>query len=603
VETHAVLEVEDAKGRAVEAHVFADPGGSMANQFMFAMGRLGEGLTGKSEGSQQLRQFDRAGVLAERMAVVRPPVLPEMYAELYRRDPVNRACVDAKVRNVAMQGWRVRPRNQVMPGFSGGGQESATDKPDADVRDRILAVLEGAQPDYSFTEMLSAVWTDVESQGDGYIEVVRKNDGDLHAFLPVKGVTMRLARDLPGYVQIRGQSKRWFAQYGHDYTHVVLRREDIAPAVGEAGKVEIEADPLFLPRGFTSKVADADLVAKAVGPDFSEITEATKITGDEVVVDTNEMLRFSTATPKDTRYGEPPVLSAIEDYLTAQNIRLFLLSYFDNATVPRMAIFVKGSDALAKSTVAAIEQWIKTQNKLDALNEVLVVELAEGADVQVERLSSEQLGDGGSFLNCRKAADKAMMVAHHTPPSIIFDIFDLNNAVSAEADRRFIETVVRPKQRVIEDKFNYIIGREFGTNEWVLDLTVPDLTELDARRQLWQMMLTRGAVTINEVRSELQLGDIAGGDEPFLLVPGQGLALVSMIAKGGMSEVTNQQQPPTSGGQMGASEKAGGLSHTTQCEIATACEAMGMPSEQIRATFPGAFVPADTLATAAAPVD
>ena len=586
--TQAELEVINAKGQTVKAHVFADPNGSLANKFMFAMGRL----TGKAGESNQLDRFDRGGLLAQKLAVVRPPVLPEMYAELYRKDPTNRACIDAKVRSVAMQGWQIRPRNQVSPAFDGGGAgEPVTGDLDYAVRDAIIEVFENSMPEFSFTTMMAAVWTDVEAEGDGYVEILRKNNGKIHAFLPTKAVTMRIARHVPGYVQIRGQHKRWFAQYGYDYDAIVLERENRKAATSDDGRFTIEADPVFLPKNFT-KAKTGDMIAKA-GGDLGELMGAAVDDGAEVQVSANEMIRFSVATPKDTVYGEPPILSAIEDFLTAQNIRMFMLSYFDNATIPRMAIFVKGSDALTSETVGAIETWIKSQNKLDALNEVLVVEVGEGSDVQIEKLSSEQLGDGGSFLECRQAADRSIAIAHHTPPSIIFDIYDLNNAVSKEADRRFIETVVRPKQRMIEDQFNYVIQQEFGTRDWVLDLKVPDLTELDSRRQLWQMLLTRGAVTINEVRRELQLGDVEGGDVPFLLVPGQGLATLKNISEGGVSEVSTPDNPPVAGGQMGATGKA--TSHEYECAAASAAEVLGLTLDQIKEAFPQAMISADAI--------
>lgn len=474
--------------------------------------------------SQQLAPTDGLKAYYDAYAVEPPLVLPYQYAELYRRDDTMRACVDARVEAVARQGWRIRPRAEVWPSARQQDMGAEVDL-DYDLQEKIAAMFEGGLPDYDFSEMLGDCWQDRLCTGNGYVELIRDTKGTLVKLARVPSVTMRIAQYLPGFVQQRGSNKQWFRRYGHEFKAIRLERKDQAALTTKSGQELITPQPLFLPREFVQK-AEGEIVSN----DFNHWLSKAKKNGDEIFTTVPEVMWFKITSPKDTSYGEPPILSAIESYLGGQNARLFMQSYFDNATVPRMAIFVKGDGSLNSAVLQNIEQWMKGQTKLDALNQTLVCEVGSDSEVQIERLSSEQLKDDGGFIRYKEACSQAIRRAYRTPPSVTFDIENLNNAVSSEADRKFLEFVVRPEQRLIEARFNNLIEREFGSREWVLDLSVPDLTMMAEKRALWDMLLQRGSISVNEVRRELGMPPIAGGNIPILFIPGQGYVPLNAFA-------------------------------------------------------------------------
>jgi len=580
---------EDGNGDAIKAAVISDPDGSMAVKYLNAMGRFG---VQKADSSQV--PSDGMGAYYEAYAVEPPPVLPYFYSELYRRDDTVRACVDARVEAVAKQGWRIRPRSEVWPGLHAGDPRPRSKELDYDLQDRIIQFFEGGLPDYDFSEMLSACWLDLMTTGNMYIELIRDARGKLVKMARAPSVTMRIARGVPGFVQQRGHNKQWFVRYGQDAKAIRLRRKDQEPLRTKEGSELLSQQPLFLPVSLGEGSA-SDFVP---GNNFQDWLRKARSDGDEITTKVSEIIHVKIPTPKDISYGEPPILSAVESFLGGQNARLFMLSYFDNATVPRMAIFIKGDGALNQQVLQRIDDWMSSQNKLDALNQVLVVEVGEGTDVTVERMSSEQLRDDGGFLRYKETCSQAIRRAYRTPPSVTFDLEGLNRAVSSEADRKYLELVVRPDQRLVEARFNNLIEREFNTRDWVLDLTVPDLSMIQERRQLWEMLLLRGAISINEVRRELGRPSIPGGDVPILFIPGQGYVPLDAFAdRGGVKEMLDSgrgemetsdlKTPPKAAINVSAGQE---LSTGLQFEFAHLAEQLGVGTPEERAAaFPEAF--------------
>jgi len=609
------MDLEDKDGNLVKAAVISDPTGSAAQRFLYIMGRMGKANKTDSVGrvvSSQIDAIDGMRDYYDMNAVVEPPVLPHFYTALYLRDATMRASVDALVEAVVKQGWHIRPRQEIWPVSTAGRTPSkaSSPHPDESKRDEIVAVLEAGLPEYSFSEMLAAMFQDYYCTGNAYMELMRDAQGRLAKMADAKSVTMRIAKNVPGFVQVKGSRKQWFVKYGvEDARAIRLVRRDTADFQLD-GKAVMPRLPVFIPAedGEGAFIAKADIRdGYWYGSIFDWMKKAQK-DGDEIQVPVHEMMHFAIRSPRDTVYGEPPIISAIEDYLGAQNARLFMLSYFDNATVPRLAIFIKGEGGLNRKVLSTIDEWIKTQNKLDALNQVLVLEIGEETDIQIERLSSEHLSDSGGYLQFREDADRGVLRAYRVPPPVVFNTRDLNRATSQEMDRRFLEYVVRPEQRVIEQRFNYIFEREFGTRDWVLDLEVPDLLDLQEKRELWDMLLSRGAASINEIRAELHMPRLPGGDEPILYIAGQGYTPLSAFVSPQKVKETiessrkqmvsgNMKTPPrgvpTEKAAVVVAEKPSTLPPDAQQTMATILEDLGVANpDDIQKAFPEAFTPA-----------
>ena len=96
-----------------------------------------------------------------------------------RLNAAHKACVDAKATNIVGLGYRFVPE--------GDEREAAPEN---------LALLEHlfatCNPEMTFTEVMRAVWTDVECIGNGYLELTRNSRGQLDGMYHVPGTTVRV---------------------------------------------------------------------------------------------------------------------------------------------------------------------------------------------------------------------------------------------------------------------------------------------------------------------------------------------------------------------------------------------------------------------------
>jgi HK97 family phage portal protein len=247
-------------------------------------------------------------------------------------------------------------------------------------------------------------------------------------------------------------------------------------------------------------------------------------TGEMQVAAVNEMLHFSIFSPRDGHYGEPPTVSCVEEVLGNQNMKLMTLTYFDRNGVPRLAIVVEG-DELSEGMVKELKTWADSQDKLEAMNEVLVLQCPPGTSAKFEKLASEQLSDAG-FTEYKRMNDEGIMRAHRTPESVIATASNSNRAESAEANGKFITGVVRPRQKAYMSKINYLLREELDITDWVFDLNVPDLETQKVKAEIAEIYMRAGARTINEVRRTDGLAGIEGGDEAHRAIPGTGIVFV-----------------------------------------------------------------------------
>ncbi len=514
-------------GREIKVHVLrGDSNPSEVLLGLVATGRiqarddeigklLSETMVGKA--SAQLENLDQFGLLTNAGTCEAPPVRPEYYSQLYRTTPMNRACIDTKVADMVGLGYRIRPRAELFPRAMDLERKG---KPNAKEQARVesfvdLAMASGME---SFTDINCQMVMDRETSGQGYIEFSRDNNGAVNGIFSTKGETFRIASGGPqnGFWQSRGGKWRYFAPYTGE------KGVKVADVVG--GRVEFRSKSEVVPVSFGYRLADgAELSFKA--GDFSR--ESARDT-----TRANEILMFKKMTPKDTHYGEPDIISGIEDTSISQGVRLFILSYFDNGAVPRLILYVSGDTILSDDTVHRIESYLSGRERYDASNQTMILQIPEGCAFNKEILTDAHLTDSTSMLDLRDRCDLYVALVHRVPLSAIPAVVgsqSLNRATSDESNRRYVGSVVRPGQRYIEERWDYVFRSELGISEWVIDFEIPDLLDLKTKHEIWQIGCLNGFYTINEVRAALNLPPVEGGEIPILRIPGQGAVLISEI--------------------------------------------------------------------------
>jgi len=445
---------------------------------------------------------------ATRMAP--PPVAPGYYIDIYRRCPTTRAVIDARVAAVVGLGYNIKPNLEPeLDGNTIGARE-----PDSDQKDKMLSVLENCLPYMSFQELLEALWLDYEISGNAYLELVRSEGGDLDGFGHLKSVAGRLSNDYQYIFQVDGYMPvRAFGRYGSQISAMIVQDR-----VQKIGRTEY---PYF-------SVEQAIRAGQEIPVD--------KIGGmlqdDQRMELANEMVHLRNYTPMATDYGEPPVLSAVEDYIGSLNARLYNVSYFNNATVPRMMIIVKGG-ALSPDTEAKIQNFVKDQEAIDALNQVLVLSMPDSVEVTIERLSQEQLKDAG-FLEYRKDCDDKIRMAYRMSASWLGITEGGGRQQITETNQKVLWSVIRPNQVKVENVINRVFRDRLGITDYSFALRLHQVMDPEVFAQTRNLFLQRGVLNPNDVLREMEMPPIPGGDVNCLFPMGMGAVPVEslpMIAK------------------------------------------------------------------------
>jgi PBSX family phage portal protein len=375
--------------------------------------------------SQQLPEEGWKGAY-ESGEVKEPPYSLTALAELYEINSTHKACVDAKTTNIVGLGYRF-----------------VANRPEADdaERKRLEELLGSCNPEMTFTGLMRAVWADVETVGNGYLEVTRSSAGEIDGFYHVPATTVRVKCDRSGFVQIRDGRKRHFRNLG--------------------------------------------------GPERPDPESAET---------QNEIVHLRKYTPQSSYYGVPDILPAISAIAGDKAAAEYNVSFFEHNAVPRMAVICQGGP-MSKDLIQQIRRFMESEIKGQA-HKTLILEVPDnGTELRLEPLGQPQAEDAG-FLDFRRANRDEILMVHRVPPSKITIVENANLANSKDQDKTFREQVVRPEQRRIEFRINQMIREQMGIEDWQFRFQEMDLSEEMQQAEIAKIYTEIGVWTPEEIRAK-----------------------------------------------------------------------------------------------------
>ena len=314
----------------------------------------------------------------------------------------------------------------------------------------------------TFTHVLEKAMTDYEATGNGYIEIGRKNTGEIGYIGHIPATTVRVRRMRDGYVQIVNQRVVFF-------------------------------------KNFQDK--------KTVNP----------VTTDQRP---NELIHIKKYSPKNTYYGVPDVVSAatsvVGDHLAAR----YNIDYFENKAVPRYIVTLKGAKLSSEAEdklFRFLQSGLRGQN-----HRTLYIPLpGDGPDNKVE-FKMEPVENGiqeGSFDKYRTSNVHDILMAHQVPISKVGSDPGSSIASALVSDRTFKEQVARPAQKNLEKTINKLIKEK--TDILLLKFNELTLTDENTQSQIDERYLRAQVVVPNDIRPRLGLPVVPSGDTPVVMTPQQ----------------------------------------------------------------------------------
>lgn len=432
---------------------------------------FGQEVTPKYEGTSMMQPTGQSGAASKQINpgknyingygafdVITPPYNLYQLASFYDSNFANHAAVTAKVMNVVGNGYQFEMTalaKQKKADATSDKEITFIDKKINRLKSDLTTFIESLNDSDSFTTTMRKVVTDLESTGNGYIEIGRTTRGTIGYIGHIPSTTMRVRRLRDGYVQIISNKVVYFRNFGAK-----------------------NADP--------------------VGGDPTP----------------NEIIHLKKYSPLNTYYGIPDIASAIPSLLGDQLAEQYNIDYFDNKAVPRYVVTVKGA-RLSPDSEERLFRFLQTNLKGQSHRTLYIPLPSDTPDNKVEfkMEAVENKVQEGSFKDYRKSNRDNILMAHQVPLSKLGTAEGSTVASAIAQDRSFRDQVCRPLQQYVERSISSIVSEQ--TN--MIELRFIEMNIVDEIQQstIHKTYSDIGVMKKNEIRESIGMPAIDGlDDEP-----------------------------------------------------------------------------------------
>jgi PBSX family phage portal protein len=393
--------------------------------------------------------------------VVMPPYNLDYLAKIYEISSPHYAAVNAKIANIVGLGYDFIESEATKERLADIEDEKGLERARRKLERLKLQMhtwLENTNEEETFTETLARVWKDYETTGNGYLEIGRKNTGEIGYIGHVPAASMRIRRLRDGFVQIIGNQTVFFRNYGDTDT----------------------------PNPITSDVVP------------------------------NEIIHFKNYTPTNGFYGVPDIISSKNAMAGNEFAARFNLDYFENKAVPRYIITVKGAK-LSNDAERKLLEFFQTGLKGKNHRSLYIPLPSDNSDSKVEfKMEAVEAGVQDSSFDKYKSANRdEILMSHRVPISKIGTPQGVSLANAKDADKTFKEQVCRPSQKTLEKRLGKIIGEK--TDMFLIKFNELTLTDEDTQSKIDERYLRMKVIVPNEIRARMGLQGLSGGDVPVEL--------------------------------------------------------------------------------------
>ena len=399
--------------------------------------------------------------------IIEPPYNFSNLVDLLDQDTTHARCIYAKAADLAGNGWQiVKDKNH-----------KKTYKRDALIAKNFFL----NSSDMGFMDTCRNTSLDFWITGNGYMEMKRSLDGYPAKLSHLDSTGIYIREDDLGYAKITDSGdNRYYMKYGS-----MIKRDK-------------------------NRIVDRTFI----DPKTGEIDDKLGIQNSAT-----ELMHFKLYRPKSKFYGIPDYISGIRHLLGNKNASNYNLQFFENNAVPQYAILVMGG-RLDNDLSALIEHYFKSDIKGNSHKTLVLSVPYKDVEIKFVPLSVEMKDQ--SFADYKKDNRNDILVAHGVPPMRvgIIETAQLGSGSGESQAENYKRTIIEPSQAVFENILTrLILQREFGIFGWLFAFDDIDFRDKDALSKIAAVYLEKGAITLNEVRTEY-LGVEPykkGGDKAFII--------------------------------------------------------------------------------------
>lgn len=348
--------------------------------------------------------------------------------------------------------------------------------------------------DYSFQKLRVITRQDIENLGNGYWEVLRNTSNEPVQFNYVPGFTVRLlpADTTPTEVTIPIPR--------------TLLRMDEEPVQKRFRKL-VQIVPATSKRIWFKEFNDPNIYSSATGKKYKDLDHLQK--SEPGATPATELLHFKVHSSRSP-YGIPRWASEILSVLGTRHAEEINLAYFENKSIPPMAILVSGGK-LKKSDVDRLRDIVKNEIRGKRnFHKVLILQAEPFSDpltgqnsasvkIEIKPLTDTQHNDA-QFMQYIEQNDDRVGTVFRMPRLLRGDARDFNRA-TAESSLKFAESqVFSPLRKDFDWAMNRFILPALGIRYWKFVSKGPENTDMESLGELLNQSARSGFLSIRELR-------------------------------------------------------------------------------------------------------
>lgn len=447
------------------------------------------------DGSTQLVE-----VGAHKEKVVPPPYSPELMLKFLQLNEVVHQCVRVKATDYVGRGYRLMPIMEEMLTKEYDEEDAKNSIPDTYPQDHkeVTHFLGHANEVIGTESALFKAAQDYEGVGWAALEVIRSMDMKVVKLDHIPADRLKVIRGWKGFVETGPDgSKCYYQPFG---TKVVSSTR-VSALTGKPESYEPEEDGEL-----TSNNAKWQMLNYKTGEPTNDFRESA-----------NEVIWIPRHHPTTIYYGMSDNIPATSDILANAKIREYLLQFFDHNTVPRYVVVIKGAK-LSPEVKKTILDYFSTHVRGRA-HKTLVLPIPSGRgsiEVKFEKLDSDPAD--GWFRRTAQDNNENIRISHGVPTSVatFADASGMGSGKGLAQAEIYKDRVVSPGQKLWADLLNRVFRLGLGITTVELKFDELDTRDKEAAMRINTQLMDRGVLSINDVRRDMGLAPIQGGDRPYI---------------------------------------------------------------------------------------
>ena len=458
-----------------------------------------------------VRLFNRAGA-------IEPPYPPAVLAMLLEHSNSLRQNIDAYCTNIDGFGHRFEP----VVDFDAADADQrvamilwedrmavdgpAAPKPtDQEVADRKAVLVEQMRMEklrlerffshcvdgLSFVSLRRRSRSDLEVHGNAYWEVLRNIGGEIAEFVYVPSFTVRMLPADKHPTEVLVRRKKTDLEYEEVKRNKFFRRF-----------VQVFETRLV----FFKEFGDPRIISSKTGKLYDDVDQLHEREGKGCAPAT-EVFHFKIHSPRSA-YGVPRWVGSLLSVLGSRQAEEINFSYFDNKSIPPMALLVSGG-RLASQSVTKIEEFVEKNIKgrqnfhkmlvIEAESESNTLQGSGSVKLEFKSLTEAQQKDA-LFQNYDERTMDKIGMAFRLPRLLRGDVRDFNRA-TADASLDFAEQQVFSPER---EEFDFMLNRRvlaaMGIRFWSFKSNSPSVKDPEALATMIKDLVVANVLTPGEAR-------------------------------------------------------------------------------------------------------